>query len=193
MGIRLVSAPVDVVVIQRELTHYRIPFFLRIYANKNISIFFSRYDNERTREVAEAYPNLFIKIKGYFPLKSNPYISFLFYFRKVIKARPRYIIHEMSLSIIKYDFVFFLSKIIGAKLIYWGHGYNSLDKEGKSKLRKEIRIFLHKISYASIVYSQGGKTFLEVNGIDPQKIFIAWNTLDLKETGNLKAINKKEN
>ncbi|MBN2423828.1 MAG: glycosyltransferase family 4 protein [Calditrichaceae bacterium] len=129
--------------------------------------------------VADPDDSTFKKIKGWFPVKSNPYISVLFSTLSIIKNKPDIIIHEMSLSNLNCYFLPFLSKLLNIKFVFWGHGYHKSDKSGKkNKIRRIVRIFLHKLANANLVYSRGGAEFLIQHGIDKKKVFIAWNALD---------------
>ncbi|MDP4175501.1 MAG: glycosyltransferase family 4 protein [Bacteroidota bacterium] len=173
-------------VIQRELPHYRIPFFLELSKLADIKVLYckSSFDTANTK-VAGRYQDackddIFHRVKGLFPTL-NPYVSYLCTTWLIIKDRPSIIIHEMSLSIINVYFIPLIAKLLNIKLIWWGHGYNRFDKTGNLILKRKLRILLHRSSKASIVYSQKGKLFLTEFGIDPKKIFVAWNTTDTKE------------
>jgi len=60
------------------------------------------------------------------------------------------------------------------KYIWWGHGY------GKNNVGNYIRNFLIRKSDALLLYSNRDLSILTKNGIDNSKIFIAENTLEVK-------------
>ncbi|MBX2997182.1 MAG: glycosyltransferase family 4 protein [Caldilineaceae bacterium] len=56
-------------------------------------------------------------------------------------------------------------------IIWWGHGF------GKSRLAKHIKKQLIRIADAVLVYSDAGKSAMVNSGINPGKIFVAYNTM----------------
>lgn len=181
-------------VIQRELPHYRIPFFLELSKTADIKVLYCKSAFNTANGNAEDHyqdackDDIFHRIKGLFPTL-NPYFSYLCTTWRIIKDRPSIIIHEMSLSIINVYFIPLLTKLLNIRLIWWGHGYNRFDKTGNLILKRKLRILLHSSSNASIVYSQKGKLFLTDFGIDPKMIFVAWNTNTTKEFERYSSLN----
>jgi glycosyltransferase involved in cell wall biosynthesis len=104
----------------------------------------------------------------------------------IIRNRPSIVIHEMSLSMLNVYLMPLIARIFSIRLIWWGHGFNRMDKDGKKILRRQIRILLHKMADASIVYSSKGKNFLASHGVKQYKIFIAWNAIDTQTFEQIK-------
>lgn len=73
---------------------------------------------------------------------------------------------------------FLISKIIGAKFIVW-HSIWYYPKTFQYKAFSWLLIrILKKHSDAIVVYGEHGKRFLIENGVNPDKIFIGWQTVD---------------
>lgn len=95
--------------------------------------------------------------------------------------RPRVLILGDGARMIHNYLLHFLSKLIGAKVIYYTHGYNHQAVFDRSStvesITERMRRFYFACSDALIVYTQANKSYLENVGVKT-KIFVSHNTLD---------------
>lgn len=175
-----------IVIVQRELSHYNIPFYLLLSKKINVVILYSYSDSNSSDNVVKSMPEIFIKISGFYPLKGNKYFCYLSEFYVLTKIRPRIIIQEFSLSIINTYLIGIFKMLTRSKLIWYSHGYNRCDKLGKNKFKSYFRALIQSIGNASIVYSEGGKKYLMKHGIPKEKVFVAWNAIDTSEFNTVK-------
>lgn len=164
-------------IIQRELHHYRIPFFLELKKYYDIRVLYARSCISGNWKDVVSEEKIFKRVNGLFPT-TNPYFSLLQTTLEIVRGRPDIIIHEMSLSIMNVYFMPLLARILKIKLIWWSHGYNRMDKQGQKKVKCMIRVLINKMADASIVYSEKGKEFLVRYGVKSDKVFAAWNSID---------------
>jgi hypothetical protein len=84
----------------------------------------------------------------------------------------------------------FSNHYLDLKIILWGHGINSEKIYKKKRLSIKIRLKLAKAADAVLLYGRTASSYFE-KFLDPEKIFIAYNTLDTEEYGRLKDKFKK--
>jgi glycosyltransferase involved in cell wall biosynthesis len=104
---------------------------------------------------------------------------FLRVFGYIKKNKPKVIIHEQAVGILSLPLAMLARKILGYKLILWGHTYNR--KRGftpQRRLSDKYRLWLQKKADAILTYSIGEKEELVKNKINSKKLFPALNTLD---------------
>ncbi|MFC1542943.1 glycosyltransferase family 4 protein [Candidatus Neomarinimicrobiota bacterium] len=177
-----IEASVDkmkILIVQRELTHYRIPVFLQLACTNNVQVLFSRYESKGAADKARDLPyGLTQKVWGFFPARRYPYVCYISTIGRILSERPEVIIHEFSLSILNTYLMPLVARLIGSRLIWWSHGYNRVDKQRERALITRLRVWLHRTASACIVYSEGGKAFLIERGMPDEKVFVAWNAID---------------
>lgn len=173
-----------IVIVQRELSHYNIPFYLLLKNKMNVVILYSYADSNSSENIAKSLPELFIKISGFYPFKNNKYVCYLSEFNVIAKMRPKIIIQEFSLSILNTYLLGIFKVIIRSKLVWYSHGYNRCDKSGEKISKRMVRVLVHSIGDANIVYSEGGRNYLVKYGIPKKKVFVAWNSIDTSKLLN---------
>lgn len=95
--------------------------------------------------------------------------------------RPSVLIMGDGVRIISNYFLHLLGRIVGARIIYYTHGYNHQASFTRSarieSVSERIRRFLFAQSDALVVYTQAAKSYLEACGIRT-RIFVSNNTLE---------------
>ncbi|MFC1896151.1 glycosyltransferase family 4 protein [Thermodesulfobacteriota bacterium] len=71
-----------------------------------------------------------------------------------------------------------LGRLLGRRVCLWGHGFSKRDGQWKTKLRKLMMCLAH----VNILYSQSGRDKALEMGLPPEKLFIAYNALDTRQS-----------
>ena len=161
-----------ILIIQRIFSNYRKPIFDRLNSKYELLLLHGKNKNG-IKQITTDYSKAIKQIK-YFKKETNVYLSLLY---DLFKFKPVVVIHEFNPSIISLYPLFFLRKLLGFKLILWGHGFNKNNKNLKS-LSAKVRIFLANQADAILLYSKGGKERMMPLVKTSEKIFVASNTLD---------------
>ncbi len=76
-----------------------------------------------------------------------------------------------------------LHQFQGTRIAYWGHGRDRTVKKisGYKHLSEQLKMQLSRKADGFFAYSEGVKTYLELNGVSPEKIFVTNNTIDIDE------------
>lgn len=170
-----------VIIIQRIFSRYRKPVFDELAKKTNLLLLHSK--NESGIEQVSARYSVEVNSFHYSKKETN---IFLNVFSQIIKFKPDVIIHESALGIISMPFTILLSKIIGAKFLLWGHGYNS--KKGFRPFRSLesfTRFLFMKISDGYILYGHRAKSII-MKYYNQNKLFVAPNTLDTNKLQEVK-------
>lgn len=74
-----------------------------------------------------------------------------------------------------------IHQISGTKIALWGHGQDrgTPNPGGVNLLKERIRLWMIHMSDGYFAYTPGVKKYLERQGIDPTKIFVTNNTIDI--------------
>lgn len=180
-----------VLIIQRIFTHYRKPIFDKLYKNVNFILLHSSLKSS-IKQINTKYS----KEIGIFKYGNSDTNVFLNPFWQIIKIRPKILIHEFSIGILSLIPTLMVAKILGAKIILWGHGYDRKKgfHPGNNKADK-FRLFLMDKTDALLLYGQDSKKELS-KYLDSKKIFVAQNTLDTEKLiafkNNLKKLSKDQ-
>jgi len=176
-----------VIIIQRIFSNYRKPVFDEIAKLYDLTVLHTNM-NTGIKQEQTAYSK---KIK-YFKYGKSETNVFLFTFYYIFKKRPEVVIHEFAIGILSLTFTYILSKILKAKFILWGHGYDR-NKGFKPEYSKfdAFRLFLMKHSDAIILYGYKDKEKLS-QFIQPTKIFVAQNTIDTSKLVDIRNTLEKE-
>lgn len=161
-----------VLIIQRVFANYRKPIFDRLSENYEFLLLHGKNKNG-VKQIHADYSKEIKQIK-YHKKDTNVYLG-VFY--ALLKFRPKVVIHEFNPSIVSLYPLFFLKRILGFKLILWGHGFNKNDKNHNS-LSARIRILLANHSDAVIFYTNGFRNRMLPFLKKPEKFFVANNSLD---------------
>lgn len=168
---------IRVLVVQRVLPHYRLPFFERLHREQGFDLtvahgHIERLDSLTAREDPKfatlSLSNYVVPILGGFVYQGG--------WSSLLKTRDYdCLILEFNVRILSNYFLTYQAKRRDIPCILWGHG---LGHSGLSVVEK-LRYYMVRKCNALVTYTQGGsKPFLE-QGISPEKIFIAPNTLDV--------------
>jgi glycosyltransferase involved in cell wall biosynthesis len=97
--------------------------------------------------------------------------------------------HEFDVVILLNDIVgidvwisLILGRLLGRRVVLWGQGLS----KNPSALRNFFRKLMINLADAVLVYTDGGREFWIQNGIDPKKLFVAYNALDTKHIFEVK-------
>ncbi|NVJ47136.1 MAG: glycosyltransferase [Cytophagia bacterium] len=162
-----------IIIIQRILPHYRRAIFDALHEK----VSFRLLHTIQKSFISQSKAKYSVLINSWKPFKSRDLI-FLSCLRELSHQKGSIIIHEFSLSILSFHLVFHVGKLVGKKLILWGHGYNR--KEGFSPSQSfsdRIRLYYLKRADAVVLYGQQGKEVLS-DYIPTDKMFVAANTID---------------
>ncbi len=158
-----------VALITNLCAHYRYKLFKLLAEEYGFNIYF--FDNpEKTKEDVK-------HLKIYKDTDRFFYLPFPKIFTRLIKNKYDVIIKCTNN---KWTFFgsFLASKLIGSKFIVW----NTLWYFPRTFQYKFFSfLFVWAMKYFTdsiVVYGEHGKRFLTVKGINPEKIFIAWQTID---------------
>jgi glycosyltransferase involved in cell wall biosynthesis len=164
---------VKVIIIQRLFAIYRKPIFDLL--NKKVSLRLLSGASKNGIAVISSPYSYSIKQITYYKNETN---RFLFSFFPVIKFRPHVIIHEFAIGIASLPLMLFIAKIIQSKFILYSHGYNrKLGFNPKKSLLDKYRLWLMNKANAIILYGEMDKLLLS-NYVNPEKLFVAQNTID---------------
>jgi len=129
------------------------------------------------------------QVKGYYPMSKIDTLVIQNVLTPLIKFKPDVIIVEFALCILSNWILLFLRPFLGYKLILWSHGYNRQTGFHPERLfADKIRLWWMNMADAVILYGQEGKKRIAPYLKNPEKIFVAPNTLD---TGRLTEIRKQ--
>lgn len=170
---------------QRSLMHYRYPLYeklRKIYPDLNILYAKDQSHNNGKADNYRKLKALNINFKyrdKYYYIPLYPHIVF-----NILRKRPEVIIMEGSTNIFNNIFIVIAGKIAGSKLIWWDAGRRKGSSPNKLRRLIDPMIFkLIKSCNAVIAYSSLAKEYYTEHGINPDKIFTAYNTID---TGSFK-------
>lgn len=139
-----------VAVIQRIFPHYRRAIFSALAATYNFKLFHG-VDNGNIPQSTDGFSvisknHVFSK----FTYQSNVF--------SLLKFRPEVIVQEFSISFLNLYINYIISKLIGARYIVWGHGYDRSNNFDPSKsFSDQLRLFFLKRADACILYSDDVK------------------------------------
>jgi glycosyltransferase involved in cell wall biosynthesis len=162
-----------VLMIQRIFPSYR----QFIYDKLADSFNFLLLHGDKDTEVKLAVTDYSRVVKGFNYTKNQTHLLFNT-FSPLFKFKPNAIIHESSIGILTLLPMYVCAKLMGAKFILYGHGYNRFTgfNPDKSWIDK-YRVFLMRISDATIVYTHTDKKRMS-NFVSNEKVFVAQNTLN---------------
>jgi glycosyltransferase involved in cell wall biosynthesis len=162
-----------VLMIQRIFPSYR----TFIYDKLADSFNFLLLHGDKDTEVKLAKTDYSRIIKGVNYTQNQTHLLFNT-FSPLFKFKPKAIIHESSIGILTLLPMYVCAKLMGAKFILYGHGYNRFTGfEPNKSLIDRYRVFLMRISDATIVYTHTDKKRM-AQYISSDKVFVAQNTLN---------------
>lgn len=164
---------VKLVIIQRVFSNYRKAIYDTLSVKYDLTLLHSV--NKSGISQINTFYSKKIKSFKYWKKDTNMFLCVL---PNLIKIKSDVIIHEFNPSIISLHLSFLFAKIFNRKFIIWGHGYNRRNGFApKSSFVSKVRYWYMIHSDAILVYGQEVKKELG-QFVDPNKIFVAQNTLD---------------
>ena len=147
------TTKIKVMLVERIFPSYRA--FIYDTLAESFNFLFVHGDKDReVKRVVKEYSKI-IKVINY--SKNQTHLVFNT-FSPMFRFKPKAIIHESSVGILTLLPLFICAKMMGIKFILYGHGYNRFTgfNPDKSWIDK-YRVFLMRISDATIVYTQTDK------------------------------------
>ena len=164
---------VKVLMIHRIFPTYRKPIYDRLAAVYDYILLHGK--NDAGIQLADTGYSRTIKA---FQYTKNPTNLLLESFSPLFKFRPKAVIHESSIGMLTILPMYVCAKMLGAKFILYGHGYNRFNGFNPRKSwADKYRAFLMRIADAVVIYTETDKRMLS-EFADSKKIFVAQNTLD---------------
>ena len=183
---------VNVLIIQRILTHYRIPFFQKLSQSPMLNITCAYGKEHPQSSLKSIFNPSGIMTKELYNLFIGPRerITYQKGLLSLINSRNyQVIIAEFGPSIISNIIALFYAKKLGIKFIWWGHGIKPLS----SKLNIKLRIWLANQADAIIFYAPEQAEMFINWGFTEKKVFIAPNSIDVEKIIPLAKIGDFEN
>ena len=169
-----------VAILQRVLPDFRYDLFKKLSEQDDIQLrlFFGEGTKKgAAKNTSRDYSAFAKKIYSFFYIKSKVRMVQPFLLFHLIKFNPDVLISEPATHFPNNLIAFLYAKVFGKKFVWWEIG---MDKE-KPLLRKMIEPFIRlmvKNSNAFLAYSTQGKNYLiKYYNMDPNKIFVAYNTI----------------
>ena len=162
-----------VLFIERIFSFYRKPILDQIYEKVDYKLL-SGSNNSGIKTLQTEYSESVPSIQ----YAKNDTCVLLFPSGKIMKYRPKVVISDFAMGMLNLPLIILMCKLLGIKFAFWSHGYNR--KTGfhpESSWSDKYRLWILKWVDANIVYSQSDKQYLS-KYLDPDKIFVAQNTLD---------------
>lgn len=151
-------------ILYREYHHYRDKLFEKLSLNFDLTIVHEGPTLYKTVNSSFDFQELIISNKSFGPF---------FYRKEVLSLLKQDYDHTIILSDLRYlDTVFyFLLKRRKSEITLWGHWYT------KSKCANYVRTFFSKICFSNIFYDQVTCDQFIARGVDPDKCYVANNTI----------------
>lgn len=172
-----------VIIIQQVVPTYRINFFKELGSKIDFELYASVSGLTKRSTVITKHQNFKINLIKKFNFLNLMLFQFL-PFNKLLL--PGVVIFEFNIRIISNVLLLLLRILAKKKNILWTHGIT----ENMSPLSKLIRIFFMKRVDSIIVYESLAKKELINFGISENKIFVAKNSIDIRQ--NIELINHNE-
>ena len=176
------SQPTRVVIVQPSLGKYRVPVFRQLAGRPNVSL---RVVHGVGLGVPNAPAEGFEAVEerfGRVRIGGHP-----FYWQRAQLRELR----DADVAILTWD-VHYLSLLPalararrrGVGTILWGHGYS----KNESPMRRRLRNWLGSRADAVLLYNQTGARKAIEAGVDPERVFVAPNTIDTSEASAARAL-----
>jgi len=170
-----------VVIVQRVLPHYRLPFF-RLLSSSNPNIDIQVFHGDQSLDSIQSigfeshyYRNYYYSFFG-FSLVFQPSLML-----EIIRKSPDLLIVEGTFGVLTNLFLLIVRRMKQVPSIYWTAGWdNPTIKGGRAQLKSIlIRLFL-KMADGAIAYGSSARNYLVAHGISESKIIVAQNTIDVE-------------
>jgi len=168
-----------ILVFWRVLTNYRTSFFKKLNKIATIIFCFGRRGPKNTflLKVEADFPHC--QVFDFFPFEGKDTLGFQNILPPLLRYKPDIVITELALANISNWLLVFLQPFFKFKLILWGHGSDRKTGFNPQKsLKNKIKIWFMERADALILYSKEGKAAVSKYLTNPEKVFVALNTLD---------------
>jgi glycosyltransferase involved in cell wall biosynthesis len=170
-----------VVIVQRILPHYRLPFF-RLLSRTNPDINIQVYHGDKSAD--SIHPDGFES--HYFPNHSYSFLGYSLVFqpgimKEVIRKSPDLLILEGTFGVLTNLLLLVFRRVKHLPTIYWTAGWENPAITGRRARLKHwlIGLFLSMCDGA-IVYGSSAFEYLVNHGVPASKILTAQNTIDVE-------------
>lgn len=172
---------------QRTLLQCRLNVFKELHGVTGCILCFGKKGppNSYMLKVRPDFPHC--RVFDFYPFKGKETFVIQDVLTPLPKYKPDIIITDFALAILSNWLLLILRPFFRFRLILWGHGYNK--KTGFNPNRyfiDKLRIWFINRADAIIVYSDQNKAIISKYLKNPEKIFIAHNTLDTRELTKLR-------
>lgn len=172
----------DIIVLQRLITHYRLPVFERLWREFGWVVVTSKEPPRGTHLNLVDVDHDFIKRFDFrFPDPGNAFRCNVPLGRILRETGAKAVISEFSLRMSSTYELAARRRFLGAPItLFWSHGYDmgrGLDTT-RQRIRQWPRFVLARMVDGHVCYSDEGKAVLE-RYVPPECIFVARNTLDI--------------
>lgn len=169
-------------IVQRIFSHYRKPIFDRLSENYILHVAHTKI-NSNIKNVSAEYA---YKVSAFKYTKKSTGI-FLNILPLIKKNRYNIIIHEFAPGIISLPLLFIFRSVYKYKIVLWGHGVSkNSSKSVPGKVLSLIRYQYINISDGIILYGNINKEKLSSKIKNPEKLFVAQNTLDTQRLNEIR-------
>ncbi len=172
----------DIIVLQRLVTHYRLPVFERLWREFGWVVVTSKAPPRATHlNLADGDHDFIHRFDFEFPDPGNAFRCNVPFRRILRDTGAKAVISEFSLRMSSTYELVARRRLLGAPItLFWSHGYDmgrGLATPGQ-RLRQWPRFALARMADGHVCYSAEGKTVLEAH-MPSERIFVAHNTLDV--------------
>jgi glycosyltransferase involved in cell wall biosynthesis len=170
-----------VVIVQRLLPHYRLPFF-RLLSSRNPDYNIQVYHGDNTAASMDSagfttqyYKNYSFSFLG-FSLVFQPSLML-----DVIRKSPNLLILEGTFGVLTNVMLLIFRRIKHLPTIYWTAGWDNPVITGRPAQLKALLIGLFlRMCDGAIVYGSSAFDYLTAHGLSASKILVAQNTIDVE-------------
>ena len=176
-----------ILLFQRTLPHYRRKIFQALYEELGIVLCTGRKGPKGNYLSREKPSGAVEEIRDFYPFPSRETLVFMNIFPPLMKYRSGIVITEFSILILSNYLLLFLKRFFGYKLIIWSPIINP--RKGfspQTSLSDKLRVWWVNRCDAVLTYSRAGKKRLEPYARNPEKVFVAQNTLYTPELLSLR-------
>ncbi|WP_319586142.1 glycosyltransferase family 4 protein [uncultured Desulfobulbus sp.] len=175
----------QVLIIQPIVPHYREPFFRLLAASDyiDVTVAYGEADkNASLQSISSGINFRTRKLKNLFYSPKYPFYLQFGLLSAIMSRRYDTIIACFEIRAISSMLAYPIARLFGIKWIWWGHGIG----HGESSLSRKIRLAALRKSSALILYdAERGEKFISW-GVPREKVFIAWNSIDMSDIESLR-------
>lgn len=174
----------QILVIQPIVPHYREPFFRLLAASDYMDVTTAYGEAEKNASLQSIKSPSFktLKLKNFLYSSKYPLYFQFGILSAILSKRYDVIIACFEIRAISSMLMYPIARLMGIKWVWWGHGIGP----GESPLSKNVRLAVLKNASALLLYdAERGEKFISW-GVPREKVFIAWNSIDMSEIESLR-------